>query len=100
SYDPDEFAEPLRFDIRRNPRGVLAFGSGPHFCIGNRLARLIMRKAIGGLITRFPALRLADENFTPVYCGFPGELCLATLPMRTTCPRRGRPLPLLPRFTT
>ncbi|MDB6062524.1 MAG: hypothetical protein JWM78_2627 [Verrucomicrobiaceae bacterium] len=82
SYDPEEFADPLRFDIRRSPRAILAFGSGPHFCIGNRLARLIMRKAILKLITRFPNLRLADPNFKPVYTGFPGELCLTKLPMR------------------
>ncbi len=82
SYDPVEFADPLRFDIRRNPRAILAFGSGPHFCIGNRLARLIMRKAILKLVLRFPKLRLADPDFKPVYTGFPGELCLTKLPMR------------------
>lgn len=81
AYDPEEFSDPLRFDIRRNPRAILAFGSGPHFCIGNRLARAIMRKAILGLITRFPNFRLVDPNFKPIYTGFPGELCLTSLPM-------------------
>lgn len=79
--DPVEFPDPLRFDIRRNPRGIVAFGSGPHHCIGNRLGRMVMRKAILGLVQRFPKLRLTDADFKPVYAGFPGELSLATLPM-------------------
>lgn len=80
--DPTEFPDPMTFDIRRNPRGIVAFGSGPHHCIGNRLGRLVMKKAILGLLQRFPGLRLADPAFKPVYGGFPGELSLVSLPMR------------------
>lgn len=80
--DPVEFPDPMAFDIRRNPRGIVAFGSGPHHCIGNRLGRMVMKKAILGLVQRFPQLRLAEGNFKPVYGGFPGELSLVTLPMR------------------
>ena len=80
--DPIEFPDPMRFDIRRNPRGIVAFGSGPHHCIGNRLGRMVMKKAILGLLQRFPGLRLADPDFKPVYGGFPGELSLVSLPMR------------------
>ena len=81
SFDPDEYPEPLRFDIRRNP-SILAFGTGPHHCIGSRLGRLIMRKAVLAIIQRFPNLCLDDPGFEPHYTGFPGELCLSSLPLR------------------
>jgi cytochrome P450 len=81
SYDPEVFPDPLRFDIRRGPVGILSFGSGPHHCIGNRLGRLIMKKSILGIIERIPGLRFADPDFKPVYGGFPGELSLLSLPL-------------------
>src|SRR5690606_39783603 len=71
--DRTEFPDRMTFDIRRNPRGIVAVGSGPHHCIGNRLGRLVMKKAILRLLQRFPGLRLADPAFKPVYGGFPGE---------------------------
>jgi hypothetical protein len=30
NYDPDVFPDPLRFDIHRHPKRILAFGAGPH----------------------------------------------------------------------
>ncbi len=83
SYDPEEYDDPLRFDITRNPRNILTFGGGPHFCIGNRLARLIMKRALLAMIKSFPDLQLADPFYEPEYGGFPGELCLKSLPLRT-----------------
>jgi cytochrome P450 len=37
--DPRKFPDPDRFDATRNPHGALAFGHGPHGCLGARLAR-------------------------------------------------------------
>jgi len=82
NYDPDVFPDPLRFDIHRNPKRILAFGAGPHHCIGNILGRTAIVIAITRLIARFPQARLADPNFVPSYGGAVGELRLRHLPMR------------------
>ena len=57
--DPTEFTDPDRLDIAREPNRHLAFGSGPHVCIGLNVARLEGRIAIGRFLARFPAYRLA-----------------------------------------
>jgi cytochrome P450 len=62
NVDPRRFDDPLRLDLAREPQGHLAFGGGPHFCLGAALARLEAIEALSGLFTRFPGLRLADED--------------------------------------
>nr|WP_206314644.1 cytochrome P450 [Streptomyces coryli] len=58
--DPDVFAEPEKIDFDRTPNPHLAFGHGPHYCVGSLLARLESELLIGALLDRFPAsLRLA-----------------------------------------
>ncbi|MEU2071350.1 cytochrome P450 [Streptomyces anulatus] len=57
--DPRRFPDPDRLDIRRRATGHLAFGHGPHQCLGQQLARVEMTVALPALFARFPALRLA-----------------------------------------
>ena len=83
NYDPEVFPDPLRFDIHRHPRRIMAFGAGPHHCIGNILGRTTLTIAIRRLLARFPKARLAEADFTPSYGGAVGELRLERLPMRT-----------------
>jgi cytochrome P450 len=59
--DGAHFPDPDRLDLGRDPRGVLAFGHGVHYCIGAPLARIELELAIGKLISRYPDLRLARE---------------------------------------
>ncbi|MYT71691.1 MULTISPECIES: cytochrome P450 [unclassified Streptomyces] len=56
--DPARFPAPDRFDIRRAPRGHLAFGHGIHYCLGAPLARLEGRIALRSLLERCPDLSL------------------------------------------
>jgi hypothetical protein len=59
--DPEQFPEPDRLDLARNPNRHLAFGSGPHQCAGMHLARLEGRVAISRFLARFPDYRLSGE---------------------------------------
>ncbi|WHM35770.1 cytochrome P450 [Streptomyces sp. BPTC-684] len=56
--DPAKYAEPSRFDIRRDARGHVAFGHGIHYCLGAPLARLEARIAVRSLLERCPDLAL------------------------------------------
>jgi pimeloyl-[acyl-carrier protein] synthase len=61
NHDPAQFAAPHRLDIARADNRHLAFGGGPHFCLGAPLARLEAEVAIGALLRRFPKLA-GDPN--------------------------------------
>ena len=52
--DERVFADPDRFDVAREPRGHLAFGFGPHFCMGAALARLEAKVALEALTAELP----------------------------------------------
>jgi cytochrome P450 len=60
--DPEQFADPHRFDIERDASDHVAFGGGAHFCLGHRLADMEGQAAIGGLVRRFRDLRLRSET--------------------------------------
>ncbi|MFD7709618.1 cytochrome P450 [Streptomyces sp. NPDC059785] len=59
NQDDDVFEDPQTLDISRDARWHLAFGHGIHHCLGHPLARLELQTALGTLLRRIPALRLA-----------------------------------------
>jgi cytochrome P450 len=59
--DGDAFGDPDRFDVGRRPNDHLAFGHGPHFCLGAHLAREQMRALFAALLDRLGEVELAGE---------------------------------------
>ena len=78
NYDPAVFSAPDRLDMDRLPNPHLGFGAGPHFCLGNQLARLELRVALERLHARFPGWRVADAD--PAYYKRPGHRAIKALP--------------------
>jgi cytochrome P450 len=61
--DPAKFEDPDAFLIdRKNARAHLAFGKGPHMCVGNMLSRKEMFVAFDELLERLDNFQLADED--------------------------------------
>jgi cytochrome P450 len=61
--DPRRWAQPERFDVFREAKSHLAFGYGPHLCLGAPLARLETKVAIEQLLRVAPEYRLRDIDF-------------------------------------
>ena len=62
NFDDAHFDRPDRFDIDRSPNDHLAFGFGPHVCLGASLARLELRAMFDRLLRRLPDLERADDE--------------------------------------
>jgi cholest-4-en-3-one 26-monooxygenase len=56
--DDNAFASPEEFDIDRSPNPHLAFGFGPHFCLGRHLAALELRILLQAIAERMPGIAL------------------------------------------
>jgi cytochrome P450 len=59
--DPEVFEAPQDFDITRKRASHIAFGGGPHICIGAPLARIEARHVYLKLLEKYPNLRLAPQ---------------------------------------
>jgi len=58
--DADVFDEPDAFRVFRSPNLHLAFGTGPHFCLGANLARTEIRILLEELFTRLPDIHVPE----------------------------------------
>ena len=63
--DEDQFPDPDTFDVHRRPNEHLAFGFGPHVCLGNSLARLEITTILDRLLDRLPDLALVAPDEPP-----------------------------------
>lgn len=79
SRDPAEHADPDTIDFRRQERH-LAFGGGPHGCLGSHLARMEMRVALEEWHRRIPEYSLAP-GVTPRATWPAGLVGIDTLPL-------------------
>lgn len=80
--DPARYAQPDTLDISRSDGPSLAFGSGPHVCIGAALTRIEAEMVLGQVLRRWPDLGLVDT--TPRWGHNPAYRGLVTLPLRHT----------------
>jgi cytochrome P450 len=65
NHDEEVFDDPERFDIFRDCPPHLAFGEGPHRCLGEHLARLETTVAMNALLDRLPDIRLEPGDSDP-----------------------------------
>ena len=65
--DEDVFDDPERFDIRRERSNHLAFGFGPHYCLGSSLATLEAVVAMRVLLERTRSFRRANDAPLPMH---------------------------------
>jgi cytochrome P450 len=64
--DPREFADPDRFDVRRDLQRHITFGHGAHFCLGAALARMEGRIGIAETLKRFPRWEIDEDKLVMV----------------------------------
>jgi cytochrome P450 len=60
--DPRKFADPDRFDVKREIDQHLGFGFGRHICLGASLARNEMRIALQEFLRRFPTWEVPEDG--------------------------------------
>lgn len=80
--DEDVFDDPFTFDVGRESNQHLAFGFGPHLCLGAQLARLELTVIFGEVLSRLDDLRLADATWSPTYSHSSFVRGLQSLPVR------------------
>jgi cytochrome P450 len=68
--DPARWERPDEYDIFRPMKPALAFGNGPHICLGMHVARAEMTTGIAALLDRLPHLTLDSEAEPPRFRGF------------------------------
>jgi cytochrome P450 len=68
--DEEVFERPDVFDIRRQDNRHLAFGFGPHYCLGASLASLEAQVAVDALLDRTRSFRRADDAPLPLHPSF------------------------------
>ena len=66
SRDPAIYADPHVFDIERDPRELLVFGNGPHYCLGANLARQELRCMLDAVLDFLPEAARYREDLQEV----------------------------------
>jgi cytochrome P450 len=62
NHDDRRYANAEDLQTDRNPKEIMSFGQGPHFCLGQYLTRMEAKVAVGILLERFEVLMpVSDE---------------------------------------
>ncbi len=78
--DPREFAQPETFDMNRENNVHIAFGVGPHRCLGSHLARIELQVIYEQMLARLPAFRLDPDKPAKFHAG--NIIAIDSLPLR------------------
>ncbi len=77
--DKNEFPNPEKLDLQRENKVHIAFGTGPHRCLGSHLARIEMQILYEEMLDRLPPFRLSPDAAVSYHGGHvlgPGEIHL------------------------
>ena len=79
--DPEAFEHPDTLDLTRTPNEHVAFGGGPHVCLGQHLARLEIDAILQEVLMRMPDVEISapPEWLTSTFISGP-----KTMPVRFT----------------
>jgi cytochrome P450 len=83
NHDEREFDRPDEIILDRTPNRHLAFGLGPHRCIGSHLARLMSEVMVKAVLDRIPDYQV-DQSGVYQYLGNPSMTGLGKLPVTFT----------------
>jgi len=70
NHDAGRFDDPGEWRLGRPVHHHVAFGTGPHQCLGMHLARLELRVGLDVILDRLPNLRLDPDEPPPVIGGY------------------------------
>jgi cytochrome P450 len=59
--DPAQFERPDELDLSRQPNEHIAFGGGPHVCLGQHLARLEIDAVLSEVLSRLESIEVVGE---------------------------------------
>jgi cytochrome P450 len=83
NHDEQEFERPDQIVLDRAPNRHVAFGLGPHRCIGSHLARLMSEVMVRVVLDRIPDYQV-DLGGVHAYLGNPSMTGLGKLPVTFT----------------
>lgn len=88
--DESVFDDPDRVRLDRTPNPHLAFGTGPHRCIGMHVARMVFQVVVSEVLRRIPDYNL-DEGGMLLAPPLPVLNSVTSLPLRFTAGTREHP---------
>ena len=78
--DAREFEDPANYDMKRENNVHIAFGVGPHRCLGSHLARIELQVIYEQMLARLPEFRLDENNPAKFHAG--NIIAIDSLPIR------------------
>jgi len=83
NHDEGAFETAGSFELdRANSGRQVTLGRGPHYCIGARVARLMINVAANVLLDRLPTARFPEGYQPEFYAPYPFLRCVSALPVR------------------